>query len=350
MPANLLHRQYDYTECIDTSNVVNGGFAMGVLDGRVAIVTGAGRGIGRQEALFFASQGAKVVVNDPGVTPEGSAGDRGVAQAVVDEIRAAGGEAVASTDDVADWDAAGHIVETAVAEYGDLHVVVNNAGIQRRRALVNMTEEEFDSVVAVHLKGTFAVSGWAARHWRDAGGGTTADRAIINTVSGAGLLLPGLTQSNYAAAKAGIAALTSAHALELARYGVRVNALSPSMARTRLTRDVPGMTGTADGFDPLDPAMTAHVAAYLATAGCPLNGQFLAVRGTSVTLLDGWRTGGSVTKDGAPWTVAELSDAMDTLPRRDPFEEAMALVGGGLGTANKDKLLAMVDAMLDESR
>ncbi|MDA0638120.1 SDR family NAD(P)-dependent oxidoreductase [Nonomuraea sp. MCN248] len=318
---------------------------MGSLDGRVALITGAGRGIGRQEALFFASEGAKVVVNDPGVTAEGASGDPGVAQAVADEIRAAGGEAVASTDDVTDWAGARRMVETAVEAFGDLDVVVNNAAIQRRRALVNMTEDEFDAVLAVHLKGTFAVTRWAARHWRDQG--DSRDRAVINTVSASGLLLPGITQGNYAAAKAGVAALTVAHAVELARYGVRVNAVSPSMARTRLTEGVPGMSAPTEGaFDPLDPALTAHVAAYLATPGCPVNGQVLAVRGTSVTALNGWSVGESVTKDGAPWTVAELGKAMAALPWRDPLEEAVAMVGGSLGDGNRDKLLAMVDAML----
>ncbi|MGI5269825.1 SDR family NAD(P)-dependent oxidoreductase [Nonomuraea sp. CA-218870] len=318
---------------------------MGSLDGRVALITGAGRGIGRQEALFFASEGAKVVVNDPGVTAEGAAEDPGVAKAVADEIRAAGGEAVASTDDVTDWTGARRMVETAVEAFGDLDVVVNNAAIQRRRALVNMTEDEFDAVLAVHLKGTFAVTRWAARHWRDRG--DSRDRAVINTVSASGLLLPGITQGNYAAAKAGVAALTVAHAVELARYGVRVNAVSPSMARTRLTEGVPGMADPGDGaFDPLDPALTAHVAAYLATPGCPVNGQVLAVRGTSVTALNGWSAGQSVTKDGAPWTVAELGEAMAALPWRDPLAEAVAMVGGSLGDGNRDRLLAMVDAML----
>ena len=322
---------------------------MGSLDGQVALITGAGRGIGRQEALFFASEGAKVVVNDPGVTPEGTGGDPGVAESVAREIRAAGGDAVANADDVTDWDGARRMVETAVEAFGDLHVVVNNAAIQRRRALVNMTEDEFDAVLAVHLKGTFAVTRWAARHWRDQG--NSSDRAVVNTVSASGLLMPGITQGNYAAAKAGVAALTTACAVELARYGVRVNAVSPSMARTRLTEGVPGMSDTPDGtFDPLHPALTAHVAACLAAPGCPLNGQVLAVRGTSVTLLNGWSAGKSVTKDGAPWTVTELSEAMTAFPRRDPLAEAAAMVGGSLGEGNRDTLLAMVDTMLTDPR
>ena len=221
---------------------------MGSLDGRVALITGAGRGIGREEALFFAAEGARVVVNDPGVAPDGTGGDAGVAEAVVAEIRAAGGEAVANTDDVADWEGARRMVAAAVTAFGDLHAVVNNAGNQRRRALVMMTEEEFDAVVGVHLKGTFAVSRWAARYWRDRG--DRADRAIVNTVSHSGLSNPGPTQSNYAAAKAGVAAMTTVHAIELARLGVRVNCVSPSMARTRLTAELPGMAGAAPGaFD-----------------------------------------------------------------------------------------------------
>src|SRR5690606_1888913 len=191
MAPTLLHRMHCYIECINTSSVARG-VVMGSLDGQVALITGAGRGIGRQEALFFASEGAKVVVNDPGVTPEGTGGDPGVAESVAREIRAAGGDAVANADDVTDWDGARRMVETAVEAFGDLHVVVNNAAIQRRRALVNMTEDEFDAVLAVHLKGTFAVTRWAARHWRDQG--NSSDRAVVNTVSASGLLMPGITQ------------------------------------------------------------------------------------------------------------------------------------------------------------
>ncbi|MCG5217531.1 SDR family NAD(P)-dependent oxidoreductase [Streptosporangium soli] len=318
---------------------------MGSLDGRVALITGAGRGIGRAEALFFAAEGAKVVVNDPGVAADGTGGDPGVAEEVAEEIRAAGGTAVANSDSVADWEGARRMVEQAVATFGDLHVVVNNAGNERARALVNMTEEEFDSVVAVHLKGTFAVSRWAARYWRDH---TTAgvDRAIVNTVSGSGVLNPLPTQSNYAAAKAGIAAMSTVHALELARQGVRVNCVSPSMARTRLTLGVPGMSEESHGHDPRDPAAIAPVAAYLASAGCPFNGEVFAVRGATVTAVLARSRGAEVTKDGAAWNVAELAGAMDRLPRHDPLAELAATLGGALGGQDRDRLLAMIDEVL----
>ena len=210
-----------------------------------------------------------------------------------------------------------------------------------------MTEEEFDAVVDVHLKGTFAVSRWAARYWRDQPVGT--DRAIVNTVSGSGLTNPLPTQSNYAAAKAGIAAMTTVHAVELARLGVRVNCVSPSMARTRLTLEVPGMAeneGTA--FDPRHPSMLAPVAAYLASPGCSFNGQVFMVQGTSVVHLESWRAGDAVSKGGGPWTVAELAQAMAGVPRRDPLAEVAAVVGGALGTAGRDQFLARLGAMLDE--
>jgi NAD(P)-dependent dehydrogenase (short-subunit alcohol dehydrogenase family) len=313
------------------------------MDGLVALVTGAGRGIGREEALLLAREGARVVVNDPGVAPDGSGGDGRVAQAVVDEIVAAGGQAVASTDDVAAWEGARRIVEAAVETFGDLHVVVNNAGNQCNRPLVEMTEAEFDSVVAVHLKGTFAVSRWAARYWR----GNRADRAIVNTVSGSGLTNPLPGQTNYAAAKAGIAALTTVHAIELAPAGVRVNAVSPSMARTRLTAGVPGMGESAPGaFDDRHPSALAPVVAYLASPGCPFNGQVFAVRGTSVTHLEGWRPGAGVHRDGAPWTVAELAEAMTVVPRRDPLGQLVAALGGALGGTDRDRVLAMLEAQL----
>lgn len=208
---------------------------MGSLDGRVALVTGAGRGIGREEALFFAAEGAEVVVNDPGVSPDGSGGDA----VVVDEIHARGGTAVASTDSVSDWQGARRIVDTAAETFGDLHIVVNNAAVSRPRALVNMTEEEFDDVVAVKLKGTYAVSRWAARYWRQRyEAGVRADRAIVNTSSTSGLDSPYPLNTNYAAANAGVGAMTIVHSLELGRYGVRVNCLSPG-ARTRLSLDLP---------------------------------------------------------------------------------------------------------------
>src|SRR6202790_4688087 len=206
---------------------------MGALDGRVAIITGAGRGLGREHALLFAAEGAKVVVNDLGGAMDGSGDDRTPAEQVVDEIRTMGGEAVANADNVADWGGGQRVIRTPSQTFGDLHVLVNNAGILRDRVLVNMTEAEWDSVIAVHLKGHFVPTRHAAAYWR---GQTKAGRevraAVINTSSTSGLLgNPG--QSNYGAAKAGIAAFTVIAADELVRYGIRVNAIAPA-ARTRM--------------------------------------------------------------------------------------------------------------------
>ncbi|MGV9303429.1 SDR family NAD(P)-dependent oxidoreductase [Nonomuraea sp. NPDC003727] len=323
---------------------------MGHLDGRVVLITGAGRGIGREEALHFAAEGAKVVVNDPGVAIDGSGGDSGVAAAVVEEIVARGGQAVASTDSVADWDGARRMVDTALQVFGDLHVVVNNATIERNRALADLTEEEFDDVVAVKLKGTFAVTRWAARYWRERSeAGVRVDRAVVNTSSGSGLLNPLPTQASYAAGNAGVAALTIVGALELGRYGVRVNCLSPSMARTRLTLDVPGMREEppADGFDPLHPSTSAPVAAYLASAACPLTGQVLSVRGGSVAVNHGWSRGGHVRKEGR-WTVGELAEKLPAVPMDDPFGKLADALGGALGPDGRARIQEMIDALLDQ--
>ncbi|SDM47091.1 SDR family NAD(P)-dependent oxidoreductase [Allokutzneria albata] len=323
---------------------------MGSLSGRVVLITGAGRGIGREEALYFAAEGAKVVVNDPGVAPDGSGGDRAVAAAVVKEITARGGAAVANTDSVSDFDGARRVVEAAVDAFGDLHVVINNAAVHRDAPLVGVTEDAFDAVVAVKLKGTFAVSHWAARHWRARWeSGDRVDRAIINTSSGSGLLNPLPAHSNYAAANAGVAALTVVNALELGRYGVRVNCLSPSMARTRLTATVPGMGQIPEegAFDPLHPGVCAPVAAYLAAEDCPMTGQVLSVRGGSVAINQGWSRGAQIAKDDAPWTVAELRTALAELPRDDVFDSLGTALGGALGSGGRDKLQQMINALLD---
>src|SRR4030081_3087555 len=201
---------------------------MGALDGRVAIITGAGRGLGREHALLFAQEGAKVVVNDLGGDINGTGEDRAPAQQVVDEIKAAGGEAVANVDNVADWDGAKRLIDTAIETFGDLHVLVNNAGVLRDRVLVNMSEQEWDSVIHVHLKGHFVPTRWAAAYWREqTKSGREVKAAVVNTSSTSGLLgNPG--QTNYGAAKAGIAAFTTIAAEELVRYGVRVNAIAPA--------------------------------------------------------------------------------------------------------------------------
>src|SRR5918999_3933342 len=201
---------------------------MGVLDGRIAIITGAGRGIGREHALLFAAEGAKVVVNDLGGAPDGTGDDRTAAEQVVDEIKAMGGEAVASADNVADWEGGQRLVNTAVEAFGRLDVLVNNAGILRDRVLVNMTEEEWDAVIHVHLKGHFVPTRWAAAYWREKSkAGEQVKASVINTSSTSGLFSnPG--QTNYGAAKAGIASFSVITAQEVGRYGVRVNCIAPA--------------------------------------------------------------------------------------------------------------------------
>lgn len=324
---------------------------MGALQGRTILVTGAGRGIGRAEALFLAEAGANLVVNDPGVAIDGSGGDGGIAAGVVDEIRHRGGSAVADTGSVTDWAAVGRMVEKAVAEFGDLHGVVNNATIEVNKGLERLTEAEFDDVVAVKLKGSFAVSHWATAHWRRRfDKGVRADRAIVNTVSGSGLLNPLPAQSNYAAANAGVAAMSEVHALELHRLGVRVNCVSPSMVRTRLTRGVPGMDeAPPDGeLDPQDPAVVAPLVGYLLGDGCPLTGQVLSVRGDSIVVNQGWSPGARLSSDGGPWTIGRLADGLESLALPNPFDRLGAAIGGTLGTAGRSRFQAMVDAELDK--
>jgi NAD(P)-dependent dehydrogenase (short-subunit alcohol dehydrogenase family) len=287
---------------------------MGALDGRVAIITGAGRGIGREHALLFASEGAKVVVNDLGGAMDGSGDDRTAAEQVVDEIKALGGEAVANGDNVADWEGSQRLINTAVEAFGDLHVLVNNAGILRDRVLVNMTEDEWDAVIHVHLKGHFAPTRWAAAYWREqTKAGKDVKASVINTSSTSGLLgNPG--QTNYGAAKAGIASFTVICAMELARYGVRSNAIAPA-ARTRLTEATPGLGDVvkapddAGKFDVWDPANVSPLVAYLSTEACPINGKVFFVQGGKVQLVQPWTLTESVDKDER-WTVAELEPAM----------------------------------------
>ncbi len=266
---------------------------MGALDGRVIIVTGAGRGIGREHALLLASEGAKLVINDLGGNVDGSGADAGPAQEVVAEIKAMGGEAVANTDSVTDWEGGQRLINTAVEAFGDLHGLVNNAGILRDRVLVNMTEAEWDAVVAVHLKGHFVPSRWASAYWREKSKETGApvNAAIVNTASGAMLGNPG--QTNYTAAKAGIAAATIVMAQELSRYGVRANCLAP-VARTRMTLQTPGLGDVVappedpSEFDVFDPANISPLVAYLMTADCPFTGGVFHVGGNEVGLYGGW--------------------------------------------------------------
>jgi len=279
---------------------------MGALDGRVAIITGAGRGIGREDALLFAAEGARVVVNDLGGNPDGSGADDSPAEEVAKEIIASGGEAIANHDDVTSWDGAGQLVADAIDAFGDLHVLVNNAGILRDRMLVNMSEEEWDAVVRVHLKGHFCPLRHAAGYWREQSkAGVEAKRAVVNTSSTSGLFgMPG--QTNYGAAKMGIGALTIIAARELDRYGVRVNAIAPA-ALTRLTAGVAENAPEALSSS-MDPANVSPFVAYLSTEGCPINGRVFFVMGGEVHLFQPWAIIDKIEKDGR-WTVEELSVA-----------------------------------------
>ena len=264
---------------------------MGRLDGRVAIVTGAGRGLGRAHALLLAAEGASVVVNDLGGDVHGEGTDPTPAQQVVAEIQAAGGRAVVSGHDVSDWDQAAAMVNLAVESFGDLHVLVNNAGILRDRTLANMTESEWDAVIRVHLKGHAAPTRHAVTHWRDRSkAGHQVKASVIHTSSLSGLI-GNFGQANYASAKLAVVALSRVVVLEAGRYGVRSNAVSPS-ARTRLSLSTPGAEETLKErspkpgeFDPLDPANVSPIIAWLAQADCPATSQVFHVMGNKVFVM-----------------------------------------------------------------
>lgn len=288
---------------------------MGLLDGRVVIVTGAGGGIGRAHALAFAAEGARVVVNDIGVGLDGSpAGGGSAAQGVVDEIVAAGGEAVTSGANVADWAQAQGLIETAVDSFGGLDVLVNNAGIVRDRMFVNATEEEFDAVTAVHLKGHFATMKHAGAYWRaQSKAGNAVDARIINTSSGAGLQ-GSIGQATYSASKAGIAALTLVAAAEMGRIGVTVNAIAPS-ARTRMTETVfAEMMATQDSaFDAMAPENISPLVVWLGSVESrAVTGRVFEVEGGIIRVAEGWARGGEIDK-GARWDPAELGPVVDDL-------------------------------------
>jgi NAD(P)-dependent dehydrogenase (short-subunit alcohol dehydrogenase family) len=277
---------------------------MDALKDRVAIITGAGRGIGREHALLFAAEGAKVVVNDLGGGTDGSGADATPAQQVVDEIVAAGGQAVANGDDVSSWEGAERMVQQAVDTFGDLHVLVNNAGILRDRMLVNMSEAEWDSIMRVHLRGHFCPTRFAAAYWRDQSkAGNNAPRSIINTSSTSGLF-GNVGQTNYGAAKTGLATFSIIASAELGRYGVRVNAIAPAAA-TRLTNMVGMQQDESVEWSPMDPANISPFVAYLATADCPINGRVFLVQGGEVHLFQPFAIVDKIEKQGK-WTVEEL--------------------------------------------
>ncbi|MEU5632495.1 SDR family oxidoreductase [Streptomyces rishiriensis] len=292
-------------------------------DGRVVVVTGAGRGLGRAHALAFAAQGARVVVNDldvaldgaPGAArPTGAARPDGPAAAVAAEIRAAGGEAVAHGGDIAASEGAASLVTTALEAYGRLDTLVNNAGFLRDRMLVNLDEDDWDAVLRVHLKGHFLTLKHAAAHWRaEAKAGRTPDARVVNTSSGAGLL-GSVGQGNYSAAKAGIVALTLVAAAELARYGVQVNAIAPA-ARTRMTQRAfaEAMAAPATGFDAMAPENVSPLVVWLGSAASQgVTGRVFEAEGGRITVMDGWRPGPTADR-GARWSAAEAGEAVRKL-------------------------------------
>ncbi|MCE7884536.1 MAG: SDR family NAD(P)-dependent oxidoreductase [Actinobacteria bacterium ATB1] len=297
---------------------------MGLLDGKVAIVTGAGRGVGRGEALELARQGAKVVVNDLGGGVDGSGADKGPAHDVVQEIKSRGGEAVPNSDSVTDWAGAENLVGTAIDTFGKLDILVNNAGILRDRMIVKMTEEDFDSVIAVHLKGTFACTHHAASYWREQSkAGNQPRAAIVNTVSSAGLQ-GNIGQANYGAAKAGIAALTVITSLELQQYGVRANAIAPGGA-TRMSGGVisdEAKQAIADAeaageFHRLDPGNSAPMVAWLASdEALHVTGQVFKAVGNEIAHYRPWSLGASaenLTREGpARWDPARITNVVNT--------------------------------------
>jgi NAD(P)-dependent dehydrogenase (short-subunit alcohol dehydrogenase family) len=288
---------------------------MGTLDGRIAIVTGAGRGIGREHALLLAREGASVVVNDLGGANDGSGSDAGPAQQVVDEIVAAGGKAIANTDDVSSWAGAASLVEQAVATFGGLDILVNNAGILRDAFIPAIEEQQWDAVIGVVLKGTAAPIHHAAAYWKaQTKAGKTVEASIINTASASGTFMPNAGQANYGAAKAAVAALTLVAADELDRYGVRANVIAP-IARTRLTLATPGMGAifaeeVPEGeFDAWHPSNISPLIARLAAADCKLNGKFFAVQGGVIQEMAGWHEVSAIESEG-PWEIADLADRL----------------------------------------
>ncbi|HLI44349.1 MAG TPA: SDR family oxidoreductase [Acidimicrobiales bacterium] len=308
-----------------------------ICEGRVAIVTGAGRGIGRAEAIELARQGAKVVVNDLGAEVDGTGASIGPAGEVVDEIRGAGGEAVANGDDVSDWEGAQRLVNTAVETFGRLDVLVNNAGILRDRMLVNMTDEEWDAVIRVHLRGTFAPTRWAATYWRElAKAGEQLDARVINTSSASGIY-GNVGQANYGAAKAGIAAFTVITAMELRRYGVSVNAIAPG-ALTRMTENLGAIRAARAGAeaaatpvpepDPVrSPENVAPLVAWLASSqSAGITGRVFNIGGGRLSVAEGWVAGPGVERDGlfeteelggiVPGLVAQAAANADMRGRR----------------------------------
>ena len=287
---------------------------MGICDGRTVIITGAARGLGRAYALAFGEEGANVVVNDIGTSLHGEGRDTSAADMVVEEIRSAGGKALANYEDITDWDAAKRIVDAAIAAFGDLHVVVNNAGIVRDRMFVSATLDEWDATMHVHLRGHFCLSRHAVNYWREKQKlGSNPDARIINTTSGAGLQ-GSIAQAAYSTAKGGIASLTLVQAAELGRYGITANALAPS-ARTRMTEQAfaEKMATEGNAFDVMDPGNIAPTVVWLGSGeSAHVTGCVFELEGGKIMLEDGWREGPHLDK-GSCWAARDVGPAVERL-------------------------------------
>ena len=291
---------------------------MGICDGRVVIITGAGRGLGREHALAFAAEGAKVVVNDVGASLQGDGNDMSPAQEVVDLIRERGGEAITNGDDIADWDGAGRLVQSAIDTFGGLDTVVTNAGIVRDRMFVNMSVDEWDAVIRVHLRGTFCPVKHAVDYWRaESKAGRPREGRVVTTSSGAGLH-GSIAQTNYSAAKAGIATFTINIAAELGRIGVNANSIAPS-ARSRMTEEAFAemMAKPETGFDAMDPANISPLVVWLGSGDCNVSGRIFECAGGLISLADGWQVGAEFDK-GDKWDPAEIGAVVDDLVKAAP--------------------------------
>lgn len=291
---------------------------MGICDDRVVIITGAGRGLGRAHALAFAAEGAKVVVNDIGAELDGSGGTLSPAQEVVEEIRAGGGEAIVNGDDISDWDQAGHLVAQTLETFGHLDTVVCNAGIVRDRMIVNMTIDEWDAIMRVHLRGMFCPVRHAIDYWRaESKAGRQREARIVTTSSGAGLF-GSVSQANYSAAKAGIAAFTIVAAQELGRLGILANGIAPS-ARSRMTEEAFAemMRKPEEGFDAMDPANVSPVVVWLGSGQCNVSGRMFEIAGGQLSVADGWQHG-DVFDKGARFDPAEIGALVEDLIKNSP--------------------------------
>lgn len=304
---------------------------MGRLDGRVIVVTGAGRGVGREHALLMAAEGASVVVNDLGGEQDGSGASTGPAQQVVEEIAAAGGTAIANGDSVADWEGAKRIIASAVETFGDLHCLVNNAGNLRDKMLVNMSEDDFDAVINVHLKGTWLTMRHAAAYWRQRSkDGHEVRASIVNTSSTSGLH-SNVGQINYGAAKSGIATMSIIAAQELGRYGVRVNAMAPA-ARTRMTLSTPGLSDRIaapeddDEFDHWDPGNISPLVAWLCTENCKSTAQVYWVLGNKVARYLEW-TKADIASTNGRWDIDDLEEVAGAWESGHVLSRTMRVTG-----------------------